>query len=259
MFWTKQHVYLLIPTFIISIIAAIIIAIALKNKDDKTKKIPLQVVTIVLLVLELWKQIRGFIVGYDNYWIPLHFCSLIIYTLPFAAFARGKYEDALMVLAGTVLSCIFLFMVIYPNIVFSDESVRCWAKSITFREGGNFSSFHSVTYHCIAVFAYILLVIQGFCKFATKRDLKWIMIFMAVYCVFVGTLSQVIKTNFNNFYHSNAPFLEDFRLKLIDSLGYGGQIIYVLMIAVGTMIVPLIAYLVLRGMTKLTNKFILKK
>ena len=56
MFWTKYHAYVVIPTFIISILAAFFIGRALRNKDDKIKMLPIQIVTIVLLGLELCRK-----------------------------------------------------------------------------------------------------------------------------------------------------------------------------------------------------------
>ena len=258
MFWTKLHVYLLVPSFIIFILAAWFIGYKLKDKSERIQRLPLQIVTGLILILELWKQIRGFIVGYDLYWIPLHFCSLFLYTLPLAAYYNGKHKEALKVLAGIVASCLFLFMAVYPNIVYGDGAIVSAYNYITF-QGGGFSEFHSVTFHGLALFSFFLFVFQNICTFDTKRDLKVLLIFFLGYCLIVGTLSQVIQTNFNNFYHSNAPFLEDFRLSMIDKLGYGGQIIYVLMISAGTLVVPTLAYFVLRGLSYLNRKYLIKK
>ncbi|MBP5733562.1 MAG: hypothetical protein J6W66_07055 [Lachnospiraceae bacterium] len=66
----------------------------------------------------------------------------------------------------------------------------------------------------------------------------------------MGPLAQIIDTNFNNFVHSNAPFLENIRQSIIASAGaFWGQTVYVLIISVGTILVPLIAYFVLYGLS----------
>ena len=257
MFWTKMHVYTLIPEFIVCFLLAWLIGYKLKDKDEKIKRIPLQVVTIILLLLELWKQIRGIIVGYDLYWIPLHFCSLFIFTLPFAAFYNGKHKEGMKVLAGVVSGCLFAFMAVYPNIVYGDGAIVSGFNYVI-GKGSDFSSFHSVLYHGIALFSFFLFVFQDLCEFKLKRDLLVIVTFFLAYCVIVGTISQVIKTNFNNFYHSNAPFLEDLRLNMIDKLGYGGQIIYIVMISAGTIAVPILAYFILRGLSFLCGKKLAK-
>lgn len=252
-----MHLYTLVPTFIVSILLAMFIAYKLKNKNDKIKKIPLQIVTIVLLLLEIWKQIMGIITGYDTYWIPLHFCSLFLFVLPLSAFYNGKHQEAMKVLGGVVASCLFMFMLIYPNIIYSDGAIIGAYHYITF-QGGSFFDFHSVLFHGIALFGFFLFVFQNLCTFNTKRDLKTIIIFFFGYCVIVGTISQLIETNYNNFYHSNAPFLENLRLMMIDKIGYGGQIIYVMMISVGTIAVPIISYYVLRLLSYLNKKYLIK-
>ena len=231
------------------------LSIKLKNKDEKTRMLPLTICTILLLVLEVIKQIMGIVTGYDTYWIPLHFCSLFLYFHPLACFYKGKLQDVFKMIASVVSGCLFLFLLVYPNLIYGDGAIRgCW-NFITFK-GGSFFDFHTVIFHGIALFTFFLFAFQELVKYDLKRDIKWIVIIYAIYCVVVGTISQLIKTNYNNFYHSNAPFLEDFRLKMVDAMGYGGQIIYVIMISIGTIIVPIIAYFVCKGVKALYNKIV---
>ena len=254
MFWTSLHAYTLIPQFIVYIVLAFILSRLLKDKDYEKQLLPLKICTILLLVLEVIKQLRGFIVGYDSYWIPLHFCSLFLYFHPIACFYKGKYRNTFMLIAGVVSACLFLFMAVYPNIVYSDDAIRSmWAY--TTGRGGGFSELHTVLFHGIGLFTFFLFIFQGLIKFETKKDIKTVIITYAIYCLFVGPFAQLIDVNFNNFVHSNAPFLEDLRLNIINSTGkFLGQTIYVVMISIGTIIVPLIAYFVLRGLTKLLNR-----
>lgn len=81
------------------------------------------------------------------------------------------------------------------------------------------------------------------------------MITYGIYCLVVGPFAQLIDTNFNNFVHSNAPFLENIRLRVIERAGaFFGQTIYVIVLSVGTILVPLIAYFVLKTLTGLLNQ-----
>lgn len=254
MFWTPLHVYTLIPEFIVFIIFAYVLSRVLKNKDYETQLIPLKVATSLLLILEVAKQIMGFVTGYSLYWIPLHFCSLFLYFHPIACFYKGKYRDKFMMIAGVVSACLFLFMTVYPNLIYSDDAIRSMWAYVT-GKGGSFFELHTVLFHGIALFTFFLFIFQGLVKFDTKEDIKWVIIVYAIYDVFVGSLAQIIDTNFNNFVHSNAPFLEDIRLNIRSKVGnVFGQIIYVIMISIGTIIVPLIAYFVLKGLSKLFNR-----
>lgn len=255
MFWTKYHAYVVIPTFIISLLAAFFIGRALRNKDDKIKMLPIQIVTIVLLGLEVWKQVRGFIVGYDLYWIPLHFCSLFLYTLPLASFYKGKYKNEARVLASVVGACLFLFMAVYPAIIYPGEAVPS-ALNYLLGKGGYFGDFHTVVFHSVAVFSFFLFVFLDVCDYSNKRNLLAVIFFMALYCVIVGPFSQIIKVNFNNFCHCNAPFIENVRVKLTASENWAwlGQTVYVIVISIGTILVPVIAYYFTKLVKKLTNR-----
>ncbi len=251
MFWTPLHAYTLIPQFIVYAAIAFILSRALKNKDLETRLLPLKICTVLLLILEAAKQITGVVTGYSTYWIPLHFCSLFLFIHPFACFYKGKHRDKLLLLAGVVSTCLFLFMAVYPNVVYSDDAIRSMWDYITGR-GGSFFELHTVLFHGIGTFTFFLFIFQGLARFNTKKDVPLAIMTYGLYCLIVGPLAQLIDTNFNNFVHSNAPFLEEIRLGIINSLGaFLGQTVYVLMISAGTILVPLIAYFVLHGLTAL--------
>ena len=159
--------------------------------------------------------------------------------------------SALLMIAGVVSTCLFLFMAIYPNVVYSDDAIRSMWDFVTGR-GGTFFELHTVLFHGIGTFTFFLFIFQGLAKFNIKKDVLTVLITYGAYCLIVGPFAQLIDTNYNNFVHSNAPFLEDIRLKIIDGLGaVFGQTVYVLMISVGTILVPLIAYFVLKLLTGL--------
>lgn len=259
MFWTELHVYTLIPQFVIYIVLAFILSRVLKNKDYETQLLPLKICTGILLALEVAKQIVGIVNGYDTYWIPLHFCSLFLFIHPIACFYKGKHRDKFILLAGVVSTCLFLFMSVYPNVIYGDGAIKGLWNFVT-GQNGSFFDFHTVVFHGIATFTFFLFVFQGLAKFNIKKDIILVIITYAIYCAIVGPVAQIIQTNFNNFVHSNAPFLENARLGLIDTLGgFFGQTVYVLIISIGTILVPLIAYFVLIGLTTLSNKLFNKE
>ncbi len=251
MFWTPLHAYTLIPQFMVYAALAFILSRALRNKDLEKRLLPLKTCTVLLLLLEAAKQIVGIVTGYSTYWIPLHFCSLFLFIHPIACFYKGKHRDKFILLAGVVSTCLFLFMAVYPNVVYSDDAIRSMWNYITGR-GGSFFELHTVLFHGIGTFTFFLFIFQGLARFNTKKDVPLVIMTYGLYCLIVGPLAQLIDTNFNNFVHSNAPFLEEIRLGIINSLGaFLGQTVYVLMISAGTILVPLIAYFVLHGLTAL--------
>ena len=254
MFWTPLHAYTLIPQFIVYAVIAFILSRALKDKDLETRLLPLKICTALLLLLEAAKQIMGIVTGYSTYWIPLHFCSLFLFIHPLACFYKGKHRDKFILLAGVVSTCLFLFMAVYPSIIYSDDAIRSMWNYLTGR-GGSFFELHTVLFHGIGTFTFFLFIFQGLAKFNTKKDVPLVILTYGLYCLIVGPLAQIIDTNFNNFVHSNAPFLENIRLNIINSAGAVlGQTVYVLIISAGTILVPLLAYFVLRALTALFDQ-----
>ena len=250
MFWTRFRIYTLVPAFIIVILLSYFLSKKLRDKDEQTKLIPIKIISIVLLVLELCKQVLSIIRGYDLYHIPLHFCSLFLYFLPIAAFYKGKYKEYFRTLAAVVSACLYLFMCVYPLLIYSDEAIMDIKNFFT----GNVSSFfqlHAVLFHNIALLPFLFFAFEDICKHDTKRDIKIIIIGFAIYSVVSATIGNIFDINFNNFVHSNAPFLENLRLSLVDKLHTLGQIVYVIIVAIGTIIVPILAYLFLKLFEKL--------
>ena len=249
MFWTPLHLYTLLPQFAVYLVLAFVLSRALKDRDRETQLLPLKICTVLLLGLEAAKQIAGILTGYDTYWIPLHFCSLFLYFHPLACFYKGKHREKFLLLAGVVSTCLFLFMAVYPNVIYSDDAIRSMWAYVCGR-GGSFFELHTVLFHGIGTFTFFLFVFQGLVRFDTKKDVRLIGMTYGLYCLIVGPFAQLIDTNFNNFVHSNAPFLETVRCGVIDRLGaFLGQTVYVLTVSVGTILVPLAAYFVLKRLS----------
>ena len=55
--WTKWHFYTIIPTFIVLIGLAILVAYLLRNKSEKVRVLPFQIMAVALLAFEIAKQI----------------------------------------------------------------------------------------------------------------------------------------------------------------------------------------------------------
>ena len=258
MFWTIYHVYTVIPALIIELIGAFFIGKALKGKSEKIRLIPIQVITIILLVLEVAKQLYGLITGYDLYSIPLHYCSLFLFIFPFVSFYKGKHKDIFRCLGAVISACLFLFMTIYPNLIYPAEDVINCGNFLAFKTS-YFLGFHTVFFHCIAMASFPLFLVLDLFEFNLKRDLLSVLAWFAGYCIIVAPISHIIKVNFNNFYHCNNAALENFRLSMIDKIGWVGQLIYVLMISIGTIIVPILAYFLFKGCKILIDKTLFKK
>lgn len=189
--WTKEHAITLIPTFIVMVGVAILMAYLMRNKSDKIKMIPIQVIAILLIILEIGKQTLSIIEGYDLYFIPLHFCSLFIFFLPLMAFYKGKgheYIHSFTVMCCTMMS---IFILIYPDLIYSAGNIKDMFS--------DYFSFHTVVFHNLVLFAFVLIMALKLYDINKKLDVKCIFFGFLIYCLIAGTMAQILKTNFNNF------------------------------------------------------------
>lgn len=245
--WSQNHVKTLLPSFIVMIILGVILRIFLGKKPEKIRMIPFQICTVFLLVLEIIKQVKSFINGYDLYHIPLHFCSLFLYLLPLMSFYSGKHKDRVRAVTTTVCGALFMLMAIYPSVIYSGEAIAG-----TFN---NFWDFHTTVFHTVATFTFVLIVCLDLHTPNFKKDMVSVLVFIAVYCVIAGSMAQILQTNFNNFYHCNVPPLEDLRVSLQSTLGYPlTQTLYVVVVSIVNLIFVTLAYNLFRLLSYLTRK-----
>lgn len=250
--WTKEHFYLIIPSFIVFIIFAVFLGKLLKDKSEKTKYLPLQIITLVLLALEFMKQ--GYNIkddGYDLYALPFHYCSLFLYLLPFHSFYKGKYKKITDTVSLVCLASLFLFMLVMPDVVFSASNITgCF---------DTFSSFHTVVFHLLVCLYFVLTLSLKLYQFDTKKDLKIVAIFLAIYVIIATILSFSLKVNFHNLYKCNLGMVEDIRLAVMNAIGIFGHIIYVIILFFLTILFAYAAYFATKGILKLISKIPSKK
>ena len=250
--WTLTHLYQILPTFLILAVIAFIVAKALGKCKPQLRYIPLQIIAVVLLVLEVMKQINAAKGGsYDLYALPFHYCSLFLYVLPLHAFYRGKYSHVTDTMALVCLASLFLDMLLMPQVIYSADSIK------SFFDG--FSSFHTVVFHNLVVFYFMLTVALKLYSINTKHDMKIMTVFLAIYVIIAATLSYSLKVNFHNLYKCNIPFIEDVRLAVVDAIGVFGTLIYVFALFILTILFAYAAYFLTRLIIKCIDKLSARK
>lgn len=248
--WTKEHAMLLIPAFAVMIALSILLGYLLRNKEEKYRMIPIQIISVILLVLGVIKQVYYLIrpEGYDMFAIPAHFCSLALFFLPIFAFYKGKYKENIRAFTYLCCAVIMVFMIIYPRLEFSAKHIVNFTKSI--------KSFHTVTFHLLVCFAFMLIIALRLYDYDTKRDKKIIPIWIGIFCVISASVSHLLKTNFNNFYASSVGFVENIRTDMISQIGWIGQLIYVVFMIALTIGFSYACYYLVRGAILLIQKII---
>lgn len=243
--WTYEHFISYVPAIIVMIAAAVVMRICLFNKNEWIRLLPVQIIGSILVIIEIGKQIASVDNGeYNLYSIPLHYCSLLLFFIPAAAFWRGKHTNAVRTLAVTFGSALFLFMAIYPDLIYSSGNVENYFT--------DYLSFHTVTFHVLASGAFVFMLLLDFQKPNLRRDLPIVLIGTAAYCVVASVMAQILKTNFNNFYTCNIAPLESLRVSITEAVGYGlAQTIYVLIVVLLNLAFTTLAYMFYVGLCKL--------
>lgn len=243
--WTYEHFISYVPAILVFIAAAVVMRIFCINKSEWIKLLPVQIIGVILVVIEIGKQIASFgDDGYNLYSIPLHYCSLLLFFIPAAAFWRGKHTATVRTLAVSFGSALFLFMAVYPNLIYSADNVKAFFNG--------FLDFHTVAFHVLASAAFVFMVMLDLQKPDLKRDFRVIIVGIAAYCIVGSIMAQVLETNFNNFLSCNIGPLESVRLSLIDAIGYaGGQTIYVVVTVILNLAFTSLAYMFYVGLCKL--------
>ncbi len=218
--WSPAHIKTLLPALVVMLILSIILRLLLGKKDIKIRMIPVQIIAVLLLALEIGKQAVSFSRGYDLYHIPLHFCSLLLFTLPAMVFYKGKYADRVRAVGAATCGAIFWLTAIYPCLIYSAGNIEGFFT--------NFLDAHTVIFHNLAMLAFILMVALDLHTPAPKGEHKTIVLFLTAFCVIAAIASQLLETNYAGFYHCNVPIVEEIRLSLQPILGYWPtQLIYI--------------------------------
>lgn len=254
--WEKQHIDTLLPSFIVMIVLGFILRMWLRKKSEKIRMIPLQICTIFLLAIEVIKQIKSFEGGeYDLYSLPLHFCSLFLYMLPLMCFYNGKNKDKVRAITTMICGSLFVLMTIYPGLIYGGGNIDNFFNGLRdFRASGdikdlfnNFLDFHTVAFHTVATFTFVIIIALDLHKPNYARDAKACLIFIICYCAIAGIAAQVLQTNYNNFYNCNVPPLQAVKEMLEPILGYGiTQALYVVIVSIVDIIFTQLVYFIYR-------------
>ena len=149
--WSPAHIKTLLPALVVMILLSIALRAWLGKKDLKIRMIPLQIIAVFLLILEVGKQAVSFSRGYALYHIPLHFCSLLLFTLPAMAFYKGKYTQQVRAIGTATCGAIFWLTALYPCLIYSAGNIEGFFS--------NFLDAHTVLFHNLAMLAFLLIVI----------------------------------------------------------------------------------------------------
>lgn len=242
--WTPEHAKTLPPAVLAMLVLSIVLRLWLGKREKRIRMIPLQILSVILLILEVGKQAMSFYKGYDLYHIPLHFCSLFLFVFPAMSFYRGKHENLVAGVSSGLCAATAGLTLIYPSLIYGAGDVRDYFT--------NYFSFHTVTFHNLVILALFLIVFLQLHTPEKKGEQKAICVFLVIFCSIAAIVSQLLKTNYAGFYQCNVPIFEQLRLNMQPILGYAvTQLIYVAALMGVHMLFVLGFYWIYRGLRKL--------
>lgn len=174
--------------FILIIVTIIGIAIALKytikKSKDEIKKI-IKRCTILVWILEAviisFKLITGGIRNVNNY-VPLYYCSLLLYSGGLASFAKGTLKrvgEVFLATGGIAGGLIFILM---PT------------TSLPTYPMMHFVSLHSFLFHGIMLYLGILINITNYITLQLN-DIKYYASLVGIICLLAFVLNKIFDSN----------------------------------------------------------------
>ena len=245
--WSKEHAMTLLPAVAVMLVIGVILRRTIGKKNIETRMLPLRIIAVALVVLEIGKQLNSAIHGYDLYVLPFHFCSLALFMLPVMAFYKGKHTDTVRSIGTVVCAAITLLMMIYPCLIYGSWNITGYFKG--------YVDFHTVTFHNLVVFAFILILALDLHIPKGKGDTKPLVLFTLGFCVVSSFMALLLETNFANYYRCNIPVFEQLRISMQSVLGvWGAQLVYISIVSLLNVLFVLLSYWVYRLARQLINR-----
>ncbi|MCQ2564370.1 MAG: YwaF family protein [Clostridia bacterium] len=185
--WSKELAIVSIPLHFIMLGLALAIMLPLRHKSEKTRRIPINILTIVFLVMEVGKQIEEIRSGDYSLWaIPLHFCSFFMFWPLFSLFGRGKVRKFGDVITFLFSAIIFFLMLIGPDLIYGGAVRNFYYNGVVE---------HSLVFHELVIFCFFLYLFSGIVEFK-KEYWVFIPIAMTAYACIVVPFAYLLNTNY---------------------------------------------------------------
>ena len=212
--WSFEHLITVPATFAVFLIFAYLLRRLLINKPYELRMLPIKIISAIIVIIEIGKQIYSASIGYDLYHLPLHFCSIFLYALPLMAFYRGRWESAVRSTACAAMTALLIGMLIIPNVIYGADRILSFFT--------DYLAFHTVVFHNLVILAFILMLFLDLHQpQANRSEALFVGVFGAVFVAVSATASHVLQTNFSNFLSSTIGIVADLVDKVKEAIGSG--------------------------------------
>ena len=185
--YSWQHLTFVISLIVIFLGLAVFFAIKLRDKDDKTKNIPLIVAAISTDAIEIIKIIYHCVNTGDlsplRTNLPLFLCSIQLITIPMVAFTRGRLKE----ISGDFVVCFGLLGCILGTVGAAQNYNAYPVLSMV--------NINSGLTHCISGFAGLYLMVSGMATMKVK-NIVWCCVIMTVFCGLAIVANYTLDYNY---------------------------------------------------------------
>lgn len=229
---------------ILATIAIVVICILCRNLKSEKFDLYLKVLSIVIPVLEVvkivWESYWDIKTGAGFNWtglLPLYTCSMFIYTLPLAAWCKGKVKEYAICWLATIgifggLTNFYLTNILHTYPFFT------------------FATFMSLQFHFLMVITGLLIVVTKYKKIEWRDGLRGF-IPLAIFSIIVIPIDYILKVDYMLYYYgSGAPILPD----IANALGSVGlRWVYTIIMFVGYLGIAYLFVAIYKGIGKLNE------
>ena len=247
-YWGTAHLIFMI----LATIAIIVLPILLRKTKEKHIDMFLKILSVSIVVLEIikitWETAWDLNTGGSFNWdglLPLYTCSMFLFMLPIAAFAKGKIKRMALAWLSTIGIFAGLTNFYLPPIL---NTYPFWT----------FASFLSLNFHFWMVFTGIFLSVTGYYK-AKWSDTVTAWIPLALFSVIVIPANYILQDlgyypDYMLYMHGNgAPILPDISTFFINN---GMQFVFTLIMLFGYMLISGLFVAIHIGIRTLCNLII---
>ena len=234
----KGREFIVMPITLLIIMVLSYITYKLYKNDKNDRELPLQAVTIIILVLEVAKQIRNIISGFDPWNLPLHYCSLFVFFFPFAQFGNEKSRRFFKPVSFCCALTVSVALYICPSAIMGHA-----CENILYK----FSYFHTFFFHQLVVlYTFLSIVLNDYIP--KKENYKSVSTVLTVYSIIAIVMCYLLDFNYCNYLYNSLKPVDEIRLEI-------GQFLYsvaIFIIVVGG--TALVSYLYYFIYNKIINK-----
>ena len=141
--WSKSDAIVLGVAILIIAVITTILTLTIRNSSEKIRKIPLHVITALIILLEVIRQVLYLTKQYDCSVIPLQFYNIVLLTFPFMIWGKGKLASIGNAMSIAVVSVCMLCLYLSPSGVLGSGTTASLFS--------NFDSFYLVMYYNLSI------------------------------------------------------------------------------------------------------------